>query len=134
VWLFAAWGVRASVLARDQAAATGESFSLVFLTLLFLALPFLLPAGFNSVLLGAGSQLFVGWISLVSYRDVRAALQYAVYPPLAWMGIGTGEGPLRALATCLLGIVAPAVGGWWAWRYVIAHFDRLVDRPRRPHG
>ena len=131
VWLFTVWGLWASVRAPDQAAAAGYSFSLAFLTLLFLALPFLIPARFNSVLLGAGSHLFVGWMSLVSYRDVRAALHYAVYPPLEWMGIGTGEGPLWALATCFLGIVAPAVGGWWAWRYAIAHFDRLVGRPWR---
>ena len=131
VWLFTGWGVRASVRARDQAAAAGYSFGLASLTLLFLALPFLVPARFNSVLLGAGSHLFVGWMSLVSYRDVRAALHYAVYPPLEWMGIGAGEGPLWALATCVLGIVAPAVGGWWAWRDAIAHFDRLVGRPWR---
>jgi ABC-type transport system involved in multi-copper enzyme maturation permease subunit len=131
VWFFTVWGLRASVRAQDQAAAAGYSFSLTFLTLLFLALPLLLPARFNSVLLGAGSHLFVGWMSLVSYRDVRAALHYAVYPPLEWMGIGTGEGPLWALATCFLGIVAPAVGGWWAWRHAIAHFDRLVGRAWR---
>jgi ABC-type Na+ efflux pump permease subunit len=131
MWLFIVWGLWASVWTRDRAAASGHSFSLAFLTLLFLALPFLLPARFNSVLLGAGSNLFVGWMSLVSYRDVRAALQYAVYPPLEWMGIGTGEGPLWALAACFLGIVAPAAGGWWVWRYTIAHFDRLVGRPWR---
>jgi len=132
VWFFAVCGVLASVRALGRAAAAGYSFNLVSLTLLFLALPFLLPARFNSVLLGAGSHLFVGWMSLVSYRDVRAALHYAVYPPLEWMGIGTGEGPLWALAACALGIVAPAVGGWLAWRYAIAHFDRLVGRPWRP--
>jgi ABC-type transport system involved in multi-copper enzyme maturation permease subunit len=131
VWFFTVWGLWASVRARDRAAATGLSFSLAFLTLLFLALPFLLPVRFNSVLVGAGSHLFVGWMSLVSYRDVRAALHFTAYPPLEWMGIGTGEGPHWALATCFLGIVAPAVGGWWAWRYAIAQFDRLVGRPWR---
>jgi hypothetical protein len=131
VWLFTAWGVRASIGARDQAEATARSFNLVLLTLLFLALPFLLPARFNSVLLGAGSPLFVGWMSLVSYRDVRAALHYEVYPPLVWMGIGTGAGPVWAIATCVLGIVAAAVGGWWACWSAITHFDRLVGRPWR---
>jgi ABC-type Na+ efflux pump permease subunit len=131
VWLFTAWGVRASVRASDQAAAAGYGFSLAFVTVLFLVLPFLLPGRFNSVLLGAGSPPFVGWMALVSYRDVRAALHYAVYPPLEWMGIGTGEGPLRALATCFAGIVGAALGGWWAWRDAIAHFDRLVGRPWR---
>ncbi|MFI5461163.1 MAG: ABC transporter permease [Isosphaerales bacterium] len=134
VGLFTVWGVRASVRARGQAAAAGQSLNLPFLCLLFLALPFLLSARFNSVLLGAGSNAFVGWLSLVSYRDVRAALHYAAYPPLEWVGIGTGEGPLWAFAACVLGIVAPAVGGWWAWRSTIAHFDRLVGRPWRAEG
>jgi ABC-type transport system involved in multi-copper enzyme maturation permease subunit len=131
VWFFAVCGVLASVRARGRDAAAGYSFILVFVMLLFLALPFLLPARFNSVLLGAGSHLLVGWMSLVSYRDVRAALHYGAYPPLEWMRIGTGEGPLRALGACALGIAAPAVGGWLAWRYAIAHFDRLVGRPWR---
>jgi ABC-type transport system involved in multi-copper enzyme maturation permease subunit len=131
VWLFTACGVRVSVRAQDPAVAAGHSFYLAFLTLLFLAMPFLLPVRFNSVLFGAGSHVFVGWMSLVSYRDVRAALHYTVYPPLEWMGIGTGEGPLWSLATCVLGIIVPAVVGWWAWRYAIAHFDRLVGRPWR---
>ena len=56
MWLFVVWGLWASVWTRDRAAASGHSFSLAFLTLLFLALPFLLPARFNSVLLGAGSS------------------------------------------------------------------------------
>ncbi len=131
VWLFTVWGVRASVRARAQAGATGLGLNLPFLTLLFLALPFLLPARLNSVVLGAASNLFVGWMSLVSYRDVRAALHYAAYPPLEWMGVGNREGPLWALATVVLGIVAPAVGGWLAWRDAIAQFDRLVGRPWR---
>ncbi len=131
VWLFGVWGILASVRAKHQGTAAAVSLNLPLLTLLFLALPFLLPGRFNSVLLGAGSHLFVGWMSLVSYGDVRAALHYAAYPPLEWMGIGTGEGPFLALATCVLGIVAYAAGGWCAWRYAIAHFDRLVGRPWR---
>src|SRR5262249_45672165 len=52
MWLFAAWGVRASAGAKDQATATGRSINLAFVSLVFLALPFLLPRRFNSVLLG----------------------------------------------------------------------------------
>jgi len=130
-WLFAVWGLRAAVRAQDQAATANDGANLPFLSLFFLALPFLLPARFYSVLLGAGSFVFVGWMSLVSYRDVRAAVQYAVYPPLAWLGIATGEGPLWVLAACVLGTVAPAVGGWWTWQDTVANFDRLVGRPWR---
>ena len=57
-----------------------------------LALPFLLPGMLSSVLLGAGSPPFVAWLSLVSYRDVRNACQYSVYPALQWMHIDTREG------------------------------------------
>ena len=46
-------------------------------------------------------------------------------------GIETGEGPLRVAATCLIGIVAPMLGGFFIWRYATAHFDRLVGRPWR---
>jgi hypothetical protein len=67
----------------------------------------------------------------VSYRDVRAAVQYSVYPHLAWAGIATGEGASSVLATCLLGIILPALGGLWSWRYLLAHFDRLIGRPSR---
>jgi ABC-type Na+ efflux pump permease subunit len=131
VWLFAAWGVWVSIRARDQSTADAQTLNLGFLTLLFLALPFLLPARFNSVLLGAGSQIFVGWISLVSYRDVRAAFHYRAYPPLEWVGIGTGEGAVWVIASWVLGIAAPAIAGWWMWRSANAHFDRLVGRPWR---
>jgi len=97
-------------------------------------LPFLLPARLSSVLMGAGSSPFVTWLSLVSYRDVRAALHYSVYPHIAWAGIATGEGPVSVLAACLLGIIVPALGGLWTWRYLIAHFDRLIGRPFRKEG
>ena len=79
--------------------------------------------------MGAGSSLFVTWLSLLSYRDVRAALHYSVYPQIAWASIATGEGPLRVAATCLIGILAPAAAGWWIWRYSLANFDRLIGRP-----
>jgi hypothetical protein len=129
LWLFTVWGVRASVEAKDQPTAAARGTSLAFLSLLFLALPFLLPGRINSVLFGAGSHPFVGWLSLASYREVRAALQGAAYPPLEWSGIRTGEGPLSVLATWLIGTLVPALGGWWAWRNAVDNFDRQVGRP-----
>ena len=96
----------------------------------FLVLPLLLPRGFNSVLLAAGSHPSVVWLSLVSYRDVHDALRYGTYPPLEWVQIRTGEGALRVLATCLIGTIVPALVGWWpgvmwsrtsiAWSAVLA--------------
>ncbi len=131
IWMFAVWGVRASVGAKDQATASGRSIYLGFLLMLFLVLPLLLPRGFNSVLLAAGSHPSVVWLSLVSYRDVHDALRYGTYPPLEWVGIHTGKGALRVLATCLIGTIGPALVGWWSWRRAVADFDRLVGRPWR---
>ena len=82
-------------------------------------LPFLLPAGLTSVLLGSGSSSFVLWLAEFSYRDLRNALHYPAYPHLQWIGIRSGEGPLRVAATCLIGIVAPVSG--WVVRLAICH-------------
>jgi ABC-type Na+ efflux pump permease subunit len=130
-WFFLARGTLASVRAKDLPTATGQSVRLAMLLTFSAAVPSLLPARLNSVLLGVGSSPFVSYISLVSYRDVRAALHYTAYPPLQWIKIATGEGALWVVATCLIAIIAPALGGLYYWRYVNAHFDRLIDRPWR---
>ena len=89
----------------------------------------LLPGRLNTVLLGTGSLPFVSYLSLVSYRDVRAASHFTAYAPLQWIGIATGEGAFWVIATCVIATVAPALGGLYYWRYANAHFDRLIDRP-----
>jgi ABC-2 family transporter protein len=131
-WLLATWGIRAALQVMDQSRALSLSLNVALFSLLFSsALPFLLPSRFSSVLLGAGSHPFVLSLSLASYREVRAAFRFASYPMLQWLGIDTGEGPILVLATCVLGIVGPALGGWCCWRYALANFDRLVGRPWR---
>jgi hypothetical protein len=45
------------------------------------------------------------------------------------MNIATGEGPLWVAVTCLIGVIIPAIGGFWLWRSSLTHFDRLVGRP-----
>lgn len=67
------------------------------------------------------------WLSATAPDSRRAS----AFPHLQWIGIGTGEGPLRVAATCLIGILAPALGGMFVWRNATAHFDRLVGRPWR---
>jgi ABC-type Na+ efflux pump permease subunit len=122
-------GISASIAWKDTAAANNRFMGLFFLTTSTLALPFLLPVMFNSVLLGTGSPPFVAWLSLVSYRDVRNAYQYSVYPALQLMHIETHEGPVSAAATCLIGITIPTVWGLYLWRDALAKFDRLIGRP-----
>jgi hypothetical protein len=48
---------------------------------------------------------------------------------LQWMHIDTREGPFSVAATCLIGIIIPAVWGLYLWRDALANFDRLIGRP-----
>ena len=116
---------------KEASAATGQGLGRVMILLVSGALPFLLPAGLSSVLLGAGSLPLMLWLSLLSYRDVHG-LVHSSYPHLQWIGIRTGEGAAWILAAWLIGVLLPALGGWWLWRSTIAHFDRWVGRPWRP--
>jgi ABC-type Na+ efflux pump permease subunit len=128
-WLMLAFGMSISIAAKDLAATTNRTLGLVLLTTGTMVLPFMLPARMSSVLLGSGSPPFVAWLSLVSYRDVRNAWHYSVYPALQWMHINTGEGPLAVVVTCALGILIPTVWGLFLWRDALANFDRLIGRP-----
>lgn len=131
MWFMVAWGMLCAVKAKASALATHPSIGFAYLLIGTAALPIFLPAGMCSVLLGSGSSPLLLWLAEFSYRDLRNALHYSAYPHLHWIGIETGEGPLRVATACLIGIVAPVLGGLSAWRYAIAHFDRLIGRPWR---
>jgi ABC-type Na+ efflux pump permease subunit len=130
-WFMIAWGMLCAIKARVAELATFPGISLAYLLIGTAVLPIFLPTSISSVLLGSGSSPFVLWLAEFSYRDLRNALHYPAYPHLQWIGIGTGEGPLRVAATCLIGVVAPVLGGLFIWRDAVAHFDRLVGRPWR---
>ena len=129
IWLMLTFGTYISIAAKDASTVTGATMGLVLVMSCSGFLPFVLPARLNSVLVGAGSPPFVGFVSLVSYRDMRNAWSYPVYPFLQWIRIMTGEGPLVVATTCLIGILIPAVAGFYLWRLSLAHFDRLIGRP-----
>jgi hypothetical protein len=128
-WFTLAFGLSISIKAKDAGATASSSLGLLFLLTGATILPFLLPSRSSSVLLGAGSPPFVAWLSLVSFRDVRNAWRFPVYPALQWMQLHTGEGALSVAATCLIGVILPAVGGFLLWRFALLHFDRLIGRP-----
>jgi hypothetical protein len=132
-WFCMVIGLLAALRSRAALAASGASLNLLGLPLGSMALPYLLPARLSSVLWGAASWPFVTWLSLVSYRDVRAAVTYPVYPHLQWIALRTGEGALPVVATCLIAIVVPLCGGLWTWRYLTRHFDRFIGRPTAAH-
>ncbi len=128
-WLMLVYGTSTTIVTKDKAEPNVRFMGLFFLTSGSLALPYLLPRMMGSVLLGASSPPFVAWLSLVSYRDVRNALHYSVYPALQWMHIDTGESPFSVGATCLIGIAIPTLSGLYLWRTALADFDRLIGRP-----
>jgi hypothetical protein len=128
-WFMLTFGLRISLAAKDMAAVTGPTTGLVFLACGLGVLPLVLPGRWNSILLGAGSPPFALWMSLVSYRDIHIAWHQPSFPLLKWLHIASNEGPLSVVATWLIGIIAPTLGGLYLWRYSVAHFDRLIGRP-----
>ncbi len=130
-WFMIAWGLLCAIKARVAELAAIPGISLAYLLTFAALLPFFLPARVSSVLLGSLTSPLVLWLAEFSYRDLRNALHYPAFPHLHWIGIETGEGPLRVAATCLIGIIAPALGGLFVWRHALAHFDRLAGRPWR---
>jgi hypothetical protein len=128
-WFCMTLGFLAALRARNPAAASNVMLNLLGLPVGSFALPYLLPARFSSVLWGAGSWPFVTWLALVSYRDVRAAFAYPVYPHLEWISLHTREGPWPVIAACLIAFIFPALAGLWTWRHLATHFDRIIGRP-----
>ncbi len=112
-------------------------------SVLFMALPvsalilMFLPARFRSVLLGAASSVFVVWMSLFSYRDIRDVALFSAplkaYDPLKWIGLATGDSPWLVIITCLAGVIIPAAAGLAIWQRTVANFDTYVGRPVRSH-
>ena len=131
-WFMVAWGILCAIKTRNAWLATHPSIGFAYLLVGTVALPMLLPAGINSVLLGSVSSPFVLWLAEFSYRDIRNALHYPAYPHLQWIGIETREGPLRVMATCLAGSSSRSWQGRSSGAMPSAHFDRLIGRPWRP--
>jgi ABC-type Na+ efflux pump permease subunit len=134
-WMYLTLGLLSSVKAPDLARATNPSFTLYFVLTGSIALIFLLPARFNSVLWGAGAAPFVTNLSLFSYRDVPTNVFYEPAPFMQWLPIIRGEGAIPVALACLAAVVLPGLAGFGFWRYGVAHFDRLIGRPwKNPAG
>ncbi len=124
------FGVMAATRAAARSSASA-GVGMLILPIQTAILPFLLPAGLNSVLWGVGSTPWVTWLSMVSYREVRGMFQQATYPALEWIKLDTAGSPFVGVLTCVIGIVGPALGAWWIWNHSVRNFDRWVGRPWR---
>ncbi len=129
--LMIGWGLLCAIKATVAEVASIHGIAFAYLLIVTALFPFFLPARISSVLFGSLSSPFVLWLAELSYRDLRNAIHYSAVPHLHWIGIETGEGSLRVVATCLIGIITPSLGGWFVRRYALAHFDRLAGRPWR---
>jgi ABC-type transport system involved in multi-copper enzyme maturation permease subunit len=129
-WFFVALGVRASLWGRDRSQATERTIGPVLLLIISGLLPFLVPSAVSSVLWGVGSMPFLTWLSLVSYEDVLAATRIGAYS-LDRQGLGSGEGPVKVVATCVLGLSAHAFAAFYLTRAALRGFDAAVGRPIR---
>jgi ABC-2 family transporter protein len=130
-WLMATCGILGSIRTEKAQDGVGQWMLLVIILSCTGMLPLLLPAGLNSVLWGVGSSPLMIWTSLMSYGEAAAALTSPLNPHTPRFGLVGGERPLIVFACWLIAIVGPSLGGLWAWRYTVAHFDRLVGRPIR---
>jgi hypothetical protein len=133
VWLIVVFGALGAIGAEKAETAAGQGVLLTLFLTCTGVLPLLLPDGLNSVLLAVGSMPFVVWTSLMSYRELAQAM-LAPLVENVWTGLRSGHRPIVMFACWLIAIVGPALGGLWAWRYAVTHFDRLVGRPCRPAG
>jgi hypothetical protein len=134
------WGVAAAVLAlgtlaslvsKDQEGANNRTL-LPVVVLVFAPLAALASPRLATVLPGASSPPFLGWLALFSYHDLRGATELGLWSSTAMMGMETGEGPARALATYLIGVAGYAALGVVCRRRAEIRFDEAVGRPVRP--
>jgi hypothetical protein len=95
-------------------------------------LPRALPAEVSSVLLGAASAPLLLWLALVSWGDVAIGMRSGAFPELELLGIDTGEGVARAVATCLIGLGIQAAAAVLLYRAAVRSVDATVRRPARP--
>jgi ABC-type Na+ efflux pump permease subunit len=131
-WSHAALGTSVALWSRTRNQANNRV--LVPLTLVAMTgLVFTIRTpGPVSILMGAGSVPCLASLWLLSYDDVRAAMGTGEFPSLAAMGVATGEGAARVLATYLIGLGAQAVAALLLTRSASRGFDAAVGRPARP--
>jgi hypothetical protein len=95
-------------------------------------LPRVLPADVSSVLLGAASAPLLLWLALVSWGDVAIGMRSGAFPELELLGIDTGEGVARVVATYLIGLGVQAAAAALLYRAAVRSVDATVRRPARP--
>ncbi len=133
--LFLVFGLRVALTTADRNAAAGRTVIPMLVPMVSVALPFLLPARFSSVLWGVASIPLLASLSLVTYGELHHSLQHphGLYLAAEWIGLRSGDAPITAALTCLIGIITPALAAWWIWNHCLANFDRWVGRPWSPH-
>ena len=127
-WFMVALGTFMSLVSRDAAQASNRTL----IPVLILSGSFLvvyLPHRNATILMGVASVPLVNWLSLLSYHDIGAIVSgQGTIRELAEIGVSTGEGPLRVLATCVLATAGTAAAAAGLTRATWARFDRTVGQ------
>jgi ABC-type Na+ efflux pump permease subunit len=127
-WFVAALGTALALWSRTTGQSTERTLVPVVLLTFSGLIPRLLPPSFASIIMGAGSLPLVSWLALLSYDDLAAALRTGAFPQLDVLGIDTGEGFARVLATYLVNIVGQSIAAILLTRAAVRSFDAAVGR------
>jgi len=130
-WLVVAFGTFVSLWSSDRKQANARALlpaMLLPMTGLVLAG---LPARMATLWVEVGSMPFLTWAILVSHDDVRAAARSGALPPLADLGLKTGEGAGTVAAVWLVSVAAQAAAAYLFTRLAFRGFDAAVGRPTR---
>ena len=104
-------GLLTALRATDHATGSQSRHGLVVLLPIGSGfLPFMIPGGIGSIAWGVASTPLIGWLSLVSYREVATPGTTPVYPSLSGSGIESGDGFCLVVLTWFIAILAPALG------------------------
>ena len=131
IGFFVSCGALVAISEKDASRGGGMVLLLIFALVGSGVLPVFLPPPINPVFLGSGSTPLMLWTSLLSYRDFADMLASPLNSGVHWFRLPDGQTPLRIFASWLIAIIVPSLVGVWAWRYALAHFDRLIGRPWR---
>ena len=131
IWFFVSCGTFVAISEKNMNSGGGMLLLLIFALVGSGTLPVFLPPPINPAILGSGSTPLMLWTCVLSYRDYADMLASPLDSQVQWFGLPEGQIPLGFFASWLLAIIGPSLVGLWAWRYALAHFDRLIGRPWR---
>jgi ABC-type Na+ efflux pump permease subunit len=111
-WFLTALGTYGSVWSKTRAEANNKIILPVLVLMLSGCLLMPIPGWSPRVWMGTASMPVIGSLSLLSYDDVRDAIQSGAFPGLTTIGIGSRESAQTVAWTWAVGLAAQAVAAF----------------------